>query len=376
MLVAHFGVLAAALTGSWLDTFKALTVPPFPVPFGDFRVVTAAPLSADQGFDPLVANPQDVQRRALNYPRIWIAIGRQFQGEAGVITAGLILAALFSLPAAWLAATQRTTAASVSILLVGLSASTWLALERGNTDLLIFALVAGALFAPSRFRAPLLGVATILKIYPFITTLVEAIRERTIVGFGIAVATTVYLIAIFNDLIQITKTTEVGGMLSFGVKAAALLFRGSAYAIGDWTVVGVFAVGTLVALVLGLKRPLQAKVPAFEENALLLAGPLLLFCYVTASNWDYRLVFTVLLIPYFLRPAEASERILGWVAVGSILLACNYTLLMYMRDTGILLNAAAKYLLYCILVFSVTRVIVRTDDVQFMIENWRATAKR
>ncbi|MCA0200932.1 MAG: hypothetical protein LCH56_08840 [Proteobacteria bacterium] len=375
LLIVHLGVILTGLVGTWQPTFANLTVPAMPQAFGDFRVVTAAPLSADQGLDPLVANPNDPGNRRLNYPRVWISIGRLFPGEDGNIAAGLMLACLFSGIVAWLVATQKSTSASVGLLAAALSPATWLALERGNTDLLIFGLVALGILIPWRYRTLLLGLATILKIYPFVTTVVRAIRERTLISFGILVAVTVYLIAIYRDVMLISETTEVAGFLSFGIKSVTLLFAGSTYPFTAGVNYGLFAVGTVAALVLGLKFPQRDKLSAYDEEAVLLVGTMLLFCFVTASNWDYRLIFTLLLIPYFLRPATGGERVIGWTAVAMIVLAGNYTTLMNLEDPGVLLNTAAKYLLYCILVFSVTRVIVQTEDVQFMIENWRATAK-
>ncbi len=304
-----------------------------------------------------------------------MSIGRFFPGENGPIAAGLLSAALFSGLVAWLIATQKTTSASIGLALVALSPATWLALERGNTDLIIFGLVALSILVPWRHRTVLLGLAAILKIYPLAATVMRVIRERTLASFGILMAVIVYMIAIYRDLMQISETTEVAGFLSFGIKSVTLLFADSTYPFTAGVNYALFAAGTVVALILGVKFPHRDKLSTYEEESTLLVGTMLLFCFVTASNWDYRLIFTLLLVPYFLRPTAGGERVIGWFAVAMILLASNYTPLMSLEDPGVLLNTAAKYLLYCILVFSVTRVVIQTDDVQFMIENWRATAK-
>ncbi len=60
--------------------------------------------------------------------------------------------------------------------------------------MLIFALVAAALLAPWRYSSVLLGVATVLKVYPLVTTVMQALRERRMVSLGVAVAAVVGLV--------------------------------------------------------------------------------------------------------------------------------------------------------------------------------------
>jgi hypothetical protein len=62
------------------------------------------------------------------------------------------------------------------------------------------------------------------------------------------------------------------------------------------------------------------------------------------------------MIPYLLRPAGRGERAFGWSAVAIIVLSSSYMFLGQTWDAGVFINIAAKYLLYCILVFSVTRI--------------------
>ena len=193
LVLVHLGVVIGGLTGAWQQTFLDLRVPAMTQPFGDFRVIAAGVESAKQGLDPMVNNPADIRGRPLNYPRVWLLVGRPFSGEFGIIAAGLLLALLFSLAAGWLVAIQRTTAASLAICAVALSSSTWLALERGNNDLLVFALIALALYIPWRYRSALIGLAAILKVFPVVVCVLKALRERTPFNIAVAAVVIVYL---------------------------------------------------------------------------------------------------------------------------------------------------------------------------------------
>lgn len=366
LVFVHLGVIVGGLMGAWQQTFIDLRVPAMTQPFGDFRVIPAAVESAKQGLDPMVSNPADPRGRPLNYPRLWLIVARPFTGEAGVIAAGLLFATLFSLAVGWLVAIQRTTGASLAIMALALSSSTWLALERGNNDLLIFALIALALYIPWKYRAALIGLAALLKVYPVAACVLKALRDRTKFNIGVAAVVSVALAATYADLIRITQVTEESGMLSFGIRSVVLLFSSVSPPLPLWPIAAAFGAGTVIALGLAFVVRLQDKALVFEREGLLIAGGLWLFCFVTTSNWDYRLILLLLTVSYFLRPGlKRWERILGWSAVTLMIVAANFGV-MYPAggDAGLLANLAAKYLLYCVLVFSVARILLHSDGLR------------
>lgn len=369
LIFVHLGVIIAGLTGAWQQTFLDLHVPAMTQPFVDFRSIPAAIESAKQGLDPMVSNPSDPRGRPLNYPRIWLLLARPFVGEAGVVAAGLVFATLFSFAVGWLVAIQRTTGASVAICIVALSSSTWLALERGNNDLLVFALIALALYIPWKYRSALIGLAALLKVFPVVACVLKALRERTRFNIAVAAVVIIYLATTYADLIRITQGTEYSGLLSFGIRSVVLLFTSASPPLPTWPIYAAFGVGTLIALGLAFMIRLQDKPLVFEREGMFIAGGLWLFCFVTTSNWDYRLILLMLTISYFLRPGlQRWERILGWAAVMLMVVTANFGV-MYPAwgDEGLLANVAAKYLLYCVLVFSVARILIHSDDVRSIL---------
>jgi hypothetical protein len=123
---------------------------------------------------------------------------------------------------------------------------------------------------------------------------------------------------------------------------------------------------------LALAFPLPGRPSPPEEESALVGGSILLLCYLAASNWDYRLVFALLMIPYFLRPAARGERAIGWITVAAMVFACNFApLALGFGDLGILVNTCAKYLLYCIVVFTLARIMLMDTFAQRLLARLR-----
>jgi hypothetical protein len=372
----HLGVVAHALTGNWRETFLRLDVPAMDVAFGDLRVFPAAIASREQGFDPLAKNPADLRGRTLNYPRVWLLIGRLFVGETGIIAGGIAFVLFFSATVAWLIASQRTNSAAVGIFLVAISGSSWLAIERGNADILMFSLVALGLVIPWRYRAVLIGLAAMLKIFPVAAVVAKAARDRSRISLIVAGVVIVYLLAMLGDIALITKGTEVGGFLSFGIKSVVMLFGTANPPIGAPTIYAAYAVGSLMALGAALALPLRGQPAPVEEECAFVGGAVLLLAFVAASNWDYRLTFSILTIPFFLRPAVGWEKVFGWIAATTTVVACNFPVLAaHFGDNGIIVNSAAKYLLYCFTLFAVARIGLQDALMQSLLLRVRSAPR-
>ena len=303
-LMAVHGLVVVAAMGDWNQLFAKLYVQALTPSFADLRTIPAAAASAAAGMDPLVQNPLEPWGRPMNYPRVWVAVGKFIGPDRGVVCLGVFFAAVFSAACGWIVATQKTLAGAVAVFLVAVSASTWLAIERGNNDLLVFGCVALALYLPWRWRGVFLGLAAVLKIFPLAVVFAKSLWQRSGVNLAIAAMVLVYLVVTFGDIQKIRANTEVSGIQSFGVPSVVLLLAGPGGRRPPAVIYGVFAGAALLAVVAGLLLPLAGRPAAFEEESLLIAGAIFLFCFVGLSNWDYRLIFVIFLIPYFLRPTE------------------------------------------------------------------------
>jgi hypothetical protein len=129
---------------------------------------------------------------------------------------------------------------------------------------------------------------------------------------------------------------------------------------------GAFIGAALLAVAAGLLLPLAERLTAFEEESLVIGAALFLFCFIGSSNWDYRLIFVIFLISYFLRPTESvREALTGVFAIAMMLAACNLTALeAAWGDVGIKVNFAGKSLLYVLVVYSAVRVAMQRDEMK------------
>ena len=279
--------------------------------FADLRALIAAGDSYRRGYDPLVENPANPWHVPMDYPRAWlvpvIALGLQ---QTHTVALGVLLAACFYACALLIAGRLRLWQGAVWALFL-CSPPAMLAVERGNNDLVVFVLLAGALLALRRGCRPgiayaAIGVCTALKLYPvfaFMLAWREKPRRAVEVIAAAALGFAVYLFAIRQDLITLLSTLPQAVWMCYGSHVyfrwadghAAPGFLASHHA--D------LAVGLAVVLA-GLGRvrlPGPAPLPRADADGLMVGGGLYAGTFLTATNFDYRLVMLLFTVPALLR---------------------------------------------------------------------------
>jgi hypothetical protein len=188
------------------------------------------------------------------------------------------------------------------------------AAERGNNDLVLFALAIGAAALAARSpRARLAGyamalLAGLLKYYPM-TLMLLATRERprrflTVAAASLGVVA-LFLATMGRDLQRALQLIPTGGW--FGDMFGSSTLPGGLARLNDWppeTAVGLRVALAAIALGAGV---LLARTPRVRiglgdlsepERMTLLAGSLLILsCFFTAQNIGYRALHLVLVLP-------------------------------------------------------------------------------
>lgn len=317
--LCHYFVLAKHNEALWRPFFA---MPIVEFPFTDMRVVTAGWECTRRGLDVLRENPCDWLGRPMNYPRVWTLAAGWDWGEAQANVLGLLVGALF-LVALYLALEGLTPDGAVATVFLVLSPPVAFGIERGNIDLLMFTLVVAALIglrsAAWQAAAPAFVLsASLLKLYPLLAVAAlthgrrrDALAMLTLVlvSFGLYIAVT------YPDLELISSgTPRPVGTHAHGVGGLVDLVRNgfdlTPAPAGDWRmspglqrtlVIALLVVAILVAGALVRWTSLRdlarghADVPlvrSFWAGGAIYAGT-----YAFGYNFDYRLVFVLLLLP-------------------------------------------------------------------------------
>ena len=322
-LAAGFGAYMALLSmPARLAQWYALGVPPLGDDFGDLRVVTAGWDCWRRGLDVLVANPCDPWARPMNYPRLWLLPSLLGLGESATAVLGIALCLGFL--GAMMLLVGRLGLANTIIYGAALaSPAVLLAVERGNTDLAVFALCVAGLAAIQRWGSAgtaigvaLILVATMLKLYPVFALVVLVPRTRLAVA-ALAIAA-IYALLTLPDLALISQATPRPTVYAYGTAPLTEVVGVGSRALGL-----VLVAAALLASSLGIaRRTAEAAVPSLALDAFLVGGAMFLGTFLIGSNYTYRLLLLLLTMPQLMQwmRTPSTRAVAVHVLVGTLAL--------------------------------------------------------
>jgi len=330
-IVALYFLVLLALGGH--HAWGRLGVPPSRFTFDDLRSLTSGWECTRRGIDVLPANPCDPRLRPANYPRIWMALSPLGLGQGSTVALGLLVAAIFLVAAFAVLPSGARPYEAVLFGVAVCSPAVMLGVERGNADLLLFALVALAVLllrrsARSIASDALILFAAILKLFPIFAAGVLLWRRTrsALIGFAaVLIAFAIYALATFGDIRTIYRVTPQSSTYSFGIRLFSEWLTPGVYSLARHVGAGsierlglrVWDLG-LAALVVGsmllARRRLRAHLPHDSDPAaerdldLFVAGAGVYVCsYSLFRSFDYRLAFLLLTVPQLLRWARARR---------------------------------------------------------------------
>jgi hypothetical protein len=288
-------ITASILYFGWMFTWSTLYVPAITPVFVDMRTVQFAPESIAAGLNPQLSNPGDPGQRVMNYPIIWadIATWLNFASERNYLMFVMTYVMLFLLYNFFLLKTYP----SWMLLMMLFSGSTFLAIERGNNDVLIYDMIFLAMIPSSRFW-PLftMAVAGFLKLYP-IAAFLALVRNRTDVIYALIVFCLVMAIN-YDALPAISSALLKYEILSYGAVIASLLLdRVYGIQLSTFTLVVIHLL--LPLLMVRIYKPSRhISIPQPATRLFVAGASVYLSTFIISNNWDYRLIFLILCIPY------------------------------------------------------------------------------
>jgi hypothetical protein len=316
MVTAYFVAVAIPRLLWGINIWPRLGVPAAPTLFFDTRVVTAGLECRRMGLDPLVSNPCDPVGRPLNYPRAWLLLRYVGLNQSHTNAIAVVFIALF-LSSVILLVGRISLGEGVLLGVALCSPSVMFGVERGNVDIVMFALVALAVILWRRrgemghVASPLVVLlAAAMKIYPVFGLpgyLFIRRRRAAVTALACMAAFAVYAFITRGDIDAAARATPQGQYNSFGVRIlpAAIYhhlvpqeWRGGAI-VKQLLAIVPLVVGVPVVWRLGRRRLPQPDPGGAGWRRLgFLAGSLLfLGSFALGNNWDYRLVFLLLTLP-------------------------------------------------------------------------------
>lgn len=308
--------------------------------FSDLRVITGAIDSLETGYNPMVENPGAPFGQILNHPRIWLflfqtlGINSTHSLLLGIV---LILGTLVTL--GWI---TRDIGRWAALYCVGIffSPVAMLALERCNTDLLMFFLLGVAFVLASRSIATSCAIvvaAFMLKLFPLAGVLLvlrePRRRAQRLAGWVLAAAA-LYSAITFGDMQRIWAATEKGADVSYGYNVLWMFLR---LYHSPWTTFTHVASVTVVIVGLGLAwwraarntnpdPPVTRALDGYRIGAGVYAGTFLL-----GNSWDYRMLFFFFALPQLFRWSRSDHPFERFMALGQLAayLAATWTMLLY-----------------------------------------------
>lgn len=355
-LLALVAVLYFYYPAAYMRLNAVMIKVPAPRPFVDWEWIPSSVRCWSEGVNVYVNNTcyKVWDDLGFNYSPLWLRASFLRSGEDWSGAAGLSLAVLFLLSLAALPPPRGALEDRVRLLIM-LSCGTWLGIERGNADLLMFLLVFGALNLrrlPLPFRLfgySLIALAGLLKFYPFVA-LVVVLRERWAVLAAVAAASVAALgalaVAYHQELGWMARnlpppsyyTLQFGAAnlpAGLGVTTAKVLTKalhwgaGPAQAAGDAVAAVLKPLLTVLALVAAAAfarrhrlMEAQARLSARDAEFLAVGAAVVCGCFFAGQSVIYRGVYLMLALPglsalWHHMPTQAGRRAFAATSVAA-----------------------------------------------------------
>lgn len=330
-----------------------LNLPVMTPAFSDLHVIVSGYETTVSGGNPYISNETDPWNRLYNYPRAWMILAYSGLDHQNLFFLGLCMMFIFYFVAVkFLKGLTWYEGLYCGLLLV--SPVSLLAIERGNVDVIIFIVLALAvkIYSGKRKISKMLtflivSIMSLLKLYPVFSIFIF-LNERKylfikIVGLMFIILV-FYFIYSWVDLLYIFRNTPDAPSRAYGATILPLhgLYKilGSHYDLRPYFRLTALALGNLILFVIVIYCIFKLKkssnhmknatesyfLPAFHLGAGIYLGS-----FAIGSNWEYRMIFIIFMIPqlfyWYRNVGELSEIV--FITLGLIVILMQWNFFSY-----------------------------------------------
>ncbi len=316
--------------GSVFGAWQMLHVPALSPLFADTRTITHSIDCLFSGQDPYTVRTFDPWNRTFNYPPIWLGLRYLGVTSRSTDTLGILFATMTAITLLLLFR-ARTWIGALVILFAVPSSAILFAVERGNTDQVIFFLLVLGLFLIDRItpglkpslKSALIVLLTILKIFPVVAVAV-LVRNRKgafIAMLAAALSIAALLITCGHRIPQVFANTPQEVFVSFGALPFFVgIFTPTSHSLLSMVQhhpkaisLGALILASLSVLAgVSFRKQLDELLPPLDfddtRGCIAVAG-LAIFCiaFLRGSSYDYRLIFLLGAIAYLVE--DLNQRV-------------------------------------------------------------------
>lgn len=309
------------------NTWRLWNVPTIMPHFADIRSLTHGAQAYASGLDPMIENPGDPWGRTLNYPRIWQTLYILGIDHTHTTILGLIFIFTFIMGLCLFLKNSNNTII-IMVFVAVLSPATMLAIERGNTDLLMFFFASLSVFLLR--KSHILSIATImvgflLKLFPIfsVVILLKTGQKKTILYIS-CILNFLLLYSYFTlpDLLSISKGTPRGTHYSYGMNVFPMLYPStSLYAkiVSLGLVLSVFFVSFITLIKDTKKTPYLNSHNNIYLDYFRIGCAIYIGTFLLGNNWDYRLIFLIFTIPQLIAWSQRANEYITIITMFTLL---------------------------------------------------------
>lgn len=375
VIVIYLGLILAGLVGlrmlGWDGFWKALSIPTLSPNFADMRVIQSGLFSSENGYDPLVINPSDPWGRTLNYPRVWLTIAGALgmENESVFLACNLTVISLFYALCGYLA--WRFSSPLTAFLVF--TPVILLAVERGNIDMAIMVLVALSALLSGFPALIAIAVAMHLKLYPILLLPIAIARHGWKFGLLTIMAAGSALLMNYSDLKAILSGNSAAGDMSYGILLSSELMQSHLGPGAARLDAIVYPLVLLAGLLFYSKSGLHEQLSEVRQSCPAAASlyyfgaSIHVFTGLLATNWDYRLMYFILMMPMV---TCLKSKALRSVHAAAIFLSTMYMWLSWWPYSWIV-TGYSKLFVFSITAATLFHVLVNSYGPYFKALNFR-----